>query len=298
MLAHRLFVAPFVRFGDVEKVNLHAIQNIGLLLGQVAWAQPSDTDVVSPEYLMAVATLRRTLVSLLTTYPELMLSRRQANKLIDDIDRWYNTFTAQLAGGDPIDLKERVTTDDLVAQARSFSIILDEELEQLTFFRMTKKRAYNIFDLLEYADRVFADDVRANLSEDALYDVRQCGRSLAFECPTAAGFHVLRALELVMHDYYLAVCQPSQKHKLKSWGVYIKALEKNKGTAKGGADVDKVVALLKEIKDHDRNLIFHPNARLDMDEAFELFQLATNVIMTMSRRLPDAKREEEASTGA
>jgi hypothetical protein len=162
----------------MEKVNLHAIQNIGQLLGQVAWAEyPTDADEVNAQYLMAVVALRQTLVLLLSSYPELQLSRRQANKLIDDIDRWYETFTAQRAGDDPIDLKKRVTTDDLVVQARSFSLILTEELEQLTFFRMTKKRIYDIDELLGMADHVFSDTVRAKLSEDALYDIRQSGRA-------------------------------------------------------------------------------------------------------------------------
>ena len=40
-------------------------------------------------------------------------------------------------------------------------------------------------------------ETRKNLDDAVIGDIREAGRCLVFDLPTAAGFHVLRAIELV-----------------------------------------------------------------------------------------------------
>lgn len=93
---------------------------------------------------------------------------------------------------------------------------------------------------------------------------------------------MMRAVELVMHEYYLAVCNPTPKPvgRLSNWGEYIVELKK-----RSDADVLRVIAMIQQIKDHDRNLIMHPDLILSADEAFTLFEIGQSVIMAMAPRL-------------
>ena len=96
----------------------------------------------------------------------------------------------------------------------------------------------------------------------------------------------MRASEAVMHQYYLAVCKPPKPDPLENWGAYIAELLKS-----GDSSVKETVALLKQVKDHHRNLIMHPEVVLSPDEAFTLFEIAKGAMMAMAGKLPEAKKE-------
>lgn len=121
-------------------------------------------------------------------------------------------------------------------------------------------------------------------------EVRQSGMCLAFDCATASAFHMMRATESVMHDYYIVCCKPTSKQKLGNWGAYIKELAKLQDT-----EVQEVVALLQQIKDRHRNLIMHPEITLTPDEAFTLFEIGQSAIIAMANRLPVAKKKTKVS---
>ena len=58
---------------------------------------------------------------------------------------------------------------------------------------VTKRRAYSIDALTENAETVFDAEVIPLLSSHTILDIQQAGRAVAFEVPTAAGFHAVRA---------------------------------------------------------------------------------------------------------
>ena len=102
---------------------------------------------------------------------------------------------------------------------------------------------------------------------------------------------MLRATEEVLHEYYMALCKPKNECHLDSWAAYISALHK---IIENEANYDKtvvnhvkkVLGLLQQIKDQDRNLIMHPEVVLNADEAFVLFEITKGAIMTMAEFLP------------
>ena len=73
-----------------------------------------------------------------------------------------------------------------------------------------------------------------------------------------------------------------------NWGNAIKDLEKESGSDK------KVVAALDQIRTLHRNPVVHPEENLDMGEALMLWSLATDVIASIARCLPDPKESRKA----
>src|SRR3546814_11973446 len=71
--------------------------------------------------------------------------------------------------------------------------------------------------------------VRSSVANDinamAKQEFKAAGRCLAFDLPTASGFHVLRAVECVLDEYYRKFAGPNAK-ECKSWFDYIAALQK------------------------------------------------------------------------
>jgi len=163
-------------------------------------------------------------------------------------------------------------------------------LSVLEVYHTTQKGAYTTKDLIEQAEKVLPESVLTKVDDKVLEDIRCSAKCLAFDNPTASGFHILRATETVLHRYYLAVCNPKSAESLTSWGAYIAELHKSTEP-----DVKRMVSVLQQMKDLDRNLITHPEVFLSQDDAFVLFEAAKYAIMQMANRLPewDTKKSGE-----
>ena len=85
---------------------------------------------------------------------------------------------------------------------RELENILAAELVQIETFVTAQKGIYDTKRLVEDAEHIFSDAVRSWLSDQAVVDIRASGRCLAFELPTAAGFHLNRAVEDTIRKYY------------------------------------------------------------------------------------------------
>ena len=66
-------------------------------------------------------------------------------------------------------------------------------------------KRYTVEKLLGDMGSLLSEGVFDELPELARYDLQEGGRALAFELPTAAAFHFLRATEAVLRDFYLTV---------------------------------------------------------------------------------------------
>ena len=147
--------------------------------------------------------------------------------------------------------------------------------------------------MINNAEIVFPKSVLKTLNIDIVREVREAGKCLAFDIPTASGFYMLRATEGILHEYYLVVCKPKKQDKLDNWGAYISALYKlseDESTIDETKNhIKKVLALLQQVKDQDRNQIMHLEVVLNDDEAFVLFEITKTAIMTMAEKLPIIK---------
>ncbi len=172
----------------------------------------------------------------------------------------------------------------LISQkASELQIILAEELQGLPAYHPQQTGIYDTPRLIERAEHILPDSIRAKLETSVASEVREGGKCLAFGLCTASAFHMMRAVEVVMHQYYVCVCTPSSSARLASWGAYIAELRRKLPQAKTD---DEVTAMLQQVKDDHRNLIMHPEVVLSADEAFALFDLAKAVISVIAARLP------------
>jgi hypothetical protein len=111
--------------------------------------------------------------------------------------------------------------------------------------------------------------------------------SLAFDVPTAATFHLFRAIEAVVLLYFPVLGIPIPEEKSRSLGVYINLLEGKKGKD------DRIVVILRHIKDEYRNRLIHPGDFLDVDTAANLFSLGASVIDLMINDMDASKGRDE-----
>lgn len=156
--------------------------------------------------------------------------------------------------------------------AKRFETVLAEELNILDTYAVAQKGAYSTSELIANAEVVFPDNVRAKLPDRTIQDIREAGKCLAFETPTASGFHIVRAIESVILAYYEKVTGKKPPNRMRNWGLYIKALRHT------GKSDPKIVDFLEHIKDNYRNPVSHPEAVLSIEEVLVLMGVATSAI--------------------
>jgi len=262
----------------VEKLDLPSFYMLGAALNPITRLIPAQTTWVQL-FLWAVAS-KPAIEKLFADYP-LEVCKNAGDEVLAEIAHWSDPANVPAAtAGNTLNQQDQLLAQGLVNKVLIFENVLHAELRQLATYQVAKKGAYSTPELVERAENVFPPTIREKLPKDAVRDVRESGRCLAFDNPTASAFHIMRATETVMHEYYVKVCQPASKKRLDNWGAYIKALKDS-----GDVDAQEIVAIMQQIKDQHRNLIMHPEVFLDGDESFTLFQIAQGAIIAMAGKL-------------
>jgi len=173
----------------------------------------------------------------------------------------------------PITGKEYRT---LSVHLKRFKEALSDSLAEADIFHILPKGAYSTRTLLVEADRAIPDAARPAIPPIAIQDIKEAGKCLAFECATASGFHILRAVECVMTEYIVKAqgIFPNDRE----WYTFIIAI-----TNCGGSR--SVTDLLTSIRVNYRNPLMHPEDTLTSDDALGLFGLCTATIGAMISEL-------------
>ncbi len=156
---------------------------------------------------------------------------------------------------------------------KEFQIVWQTELGKMDTYFISQKGIYSTSDLIERADNVLPMEIANVLQGSIRSDLRQAGRCLAFDLATAAGFHIIRALEGVLRDFYCPTFLGT-KPKARNWNGYIQCLKST------GADI-KILAILDQIRSLHRNPTIHPQEVLTINEAMTLFGIAQSAIVAM-----------------
>jgi hypothetical protein len=156
---------------------------------------------------------------------------------------------------------------------KEFQIVWQTELGKMDTYFISQKGIYSTSDLIERADNVLPAEIATKLPESIRGDLRQAGRCLAFDLATAAGFHVMRALEGVLRDFYCPAFV-GEKPKARNWNRYIQCLEDTNADR-------KILAILDQIRSLHRNPTIHPQEVLTINEAMTLFGIAQSAIVAM-----------------
>jgi len=293
MSAVELCAFSIIGGSGMETINLPFFYQFGSVL------RPLTALKTDKEYRMEVSKqaiqVQPHLNTLLRTYP-LQVCRglgQELDSAIDDALRWLFNVKVEEINKEDYTVDTKFST--IVNRAKEFETVFLAEVQRLASYYVEKKGAYAPDDLIERAENVLPNTTKEKLGDEAIEEIRQSGRCLGFDVATASGFHIMRATESVMHEYYLVVCKPRPKPKgrLDNWGAYIAALNKV-----NNADVKEVVAMLQQIKDRHRNLIMHPEVVLTPDEAHTLFEIAKSAIISMADRLPKPKEPKAKTNGS
>jgi len=156
---------------------------------------------------------------------------------------------------------------------KDFETVFSAELQNLDTYFVIQKLAYVTHDLIENGEKVLPQNVINRLPEEAIVDIRQAGRCIAFELPTGAGYHIMRATEKVLRIYYEQVIGESPAQKV--WAGCITALKQS------GKANDKILSIFDQIRDLHRNPLMHPEVFLGINEALTLFDIAKSAITVM-----------------
>jgi hypothetical protein len=171
------------------------------------------------------------------------------------------------------------------------------QLETAMSLELQRHQTYLVSQIGGYSMPLLATKAEVNILEDALEvigeqakkDFREAGKCLAFEIPTAAGFHAMRATENVLRQYYaLVVGKPIDRIE---WATCTQELKKAKANP-------KVVQVLDQIRDLHRNPLMHPQDFLNMKEAISLFDIAKSAIGSVAEEIAKLKAANAAAEEA
>lgn len=198
-------------------------------------------------------------------------SKKRAEWLIKSIDDI--TFGRQEHG-----IPNLVSLQTMIRQLET---VLDEELSAAPIFCLERIGNLSTESLLEGGSKGFDSEAVANLPVAAIAEIDEAGKCLAFERPTASGFHILRAVEIAIR-HYLALIPNFVMPPLnrQNWGQFIQLLKDN-------AAAKEVIDALQNIKDNYRNPLMHPTDNLELRQAITLFSVCQGMIETLAE---DMKR--------
>jgi hypothetical protein len=90
----------------------------------------------------------------------------------------------------------------LQTELTEFETILSAELQKHLIYLVSQVSGFSMPLLVSSAEVNLPEDALAVISDVTKKDFREAGRSIAFELPTAAGFHAMRAAEGTLREYY------------------------------------------------------------------------------------------------
>lgn len=180
------------------------------------------------------------------------------------------------------------TIDDTDLAGLKAALVLFEnnlasEFAQMDSYLVAKKGGYDTRDLIDNGAALFQASLGRKVP-GAIRDVKQATRCIAFELPTAAGFHLHRANESVVHAYFDAVRGAVEHPKggNRNMGNYITLMEQ-KDLGDG-----RVRAALKDIKNLHRNPLIHPDHDLEaVDDAIDLLGAIRAAMGAMLPAIPE-----------
>jgi hypothetical protein len=166
----------------------------------------------------------------------------------------------------------------------SFETNLSSELGLVPSYLVAPKGGYDTDTLIGNGQALFQESLPFKVPE-AVADINQATRCIAFEVPTAAGFHIHRANEAVLRRYFNSIRGEVKPPEIESMGTYLAVMRDNK------IGDSRVLAALKDIKDLHRNPLAHPDHSLEsVEEAIDLLGAIRAVIGYMLKEIPVADR--------
>lgn len=218
--------------------------------------------------------------------------KADATRLLNKIGSLFNKYYV-----DPATKAIRARTDEelridphelahLQVLTEKFEHAFAAELSHAPAYYATKRGIYSTYDLIERASNCFGGLMREYIPQAAMTEFDVAGRALAFGLGTAAGVHLLRAIELVLKRYYELFSGTVVTKTERSYSIYLKKLHSLSEEEGSECRPDKrLLQMLAQIKEHYRNPLTSPDHSISLEQATSLFALATAAITLMSEQM-------------
>jgi hypothetical protein len=172
---------------------------------------------------------------------------------------------------------------DIARAISDFKSNFVRESPTLPIFFLPQKGLARTDQLINSAGVDFAPSVREALIKypRAIEEIRQAGKALAVDLFTARGFHMMRAVEVLVLELLTKYGTPPPKESQRNLGNYV-GLLKNKGAP------EELLRFLNEMVRVERNENIHPAKLLSEAEADMIYSIAKSAIITIIADLGDA----------
>jgi hypothetical protein len=162
----------------------------------------------------------------------------------------------------------------------AFEAVLAAELSLIPLYVVSPKGGLVLSELIDSGYVCFPPDLWSKVPE-AIADVQEATKCVAFELCTAAGFHLHRANEAVLRVYFGMVANGVRPPRSGNMGDYLTVMEKH------DLGEPKVRAALTQLKNLHRNPLMHPDQSLaDVDEAISLMGAVRSAMGEMLKTIP------------
>ncbi|MEF3403015.1 hypothetical protein [Agromyces sp. CCNWLW203] len=158
--------------------------------------------------------------------------------------------------------------------------LLAESKGKVAFIASDKR--YTVAKLITDVGSLMGPGVYESMPDLARYDFEEGGKALAYDLPTAAGFHILRGTEAVLRDFYCRVVRRDRINEPRMWAAMISHMR-----GKRNAPANLLLDNLDSLRSNFRNPTQHPEKTYDQDEVQDLLALAIDSINRMVRHLAD-----------
>lgn len=215
---------------------------------------------------------------------ELGIVRHDCQKLIDVLDEIDNR-----TWDENVDSKTKISSTFLDSKLKnaitSFTSVMAAECRQASVYNVSKVAIFSTSSLVEAARNAFPAEILEKLPEEAKCEYESSAKCLAFRLSTAAGFHMMRAVEFALVPYVRTFSGRDFKSLNTNWGSYIAHLEKIECSGKRKKPKKETIDLLRQLKNNHRNPVMHADLTLSDQEALEIFYTGGVVISAISREM-------------
>jgi len=169
---------------------------------------------------------------------------------------------------------------ELKKSADRIRTVLDSEtLTILTY--IVRGTRHDPSKLLGDIGSLMAPGIFGKLPELVKFDLREAGSCLAFDRPTAAAFHLMRAVEGELRLFYSAWVKQKRIAEPRMWGPMTDHMR-----TRSNHPPILVLVNLDYVRRNFRNPTQHPDKVYEMDEALDLFAVVCEAITRMTGNFP------------
>lgn len=207
---------------------------------------------------------------------DLRTSRQPGQNLLQAIRAAREQFDNLQYKDAPIEFSQIYPVQEAL---RAFESVLAAEFSLCPLYLVMPKAGYDMPTMVESGHRCFGSELPTKVP-DAVPDLDQGAKCLAFELFTAAGFHLHRANESVLRRYW-DVVSSGEPLPGRNIGEILNGL-KNQSFGDPMA-----VSSLTDLKNLHRNPLIHPEHTIgNADEAVALMHAINSAISYMLRDIP------------